>query len=606
MNKYTHGIMSRGASNTILNLTMIRTRAIIEHLSYDDLVKRGIIPDLYHLIQQSQTTVAIKRYPPFVYAVKDFAFFGMFYDYVIRAGLRINLAQVTNLGTDPITDVIQRLSDEQMMQMMMHLSTYETSKNIHDIARTSLELTSGLYGQKSYSQENIQGYVPTIVNVIKEIVAKWNVYSGYLNGTVRFNVEYTHNAFAGHPDIVTDQCVLDIKTTCSFSKMAKEACLQVLAYYALMKLTVPTVQYVGFVLPMQRDVAIYNMGNWDSSHYLHLLSTEANKLALASPQPTQQIQNQQLPEGAIFVDVDDDGNIDFEALTRQITGLHLDDMPFDEREELTQALVAALQQEVANIPRVRIGGHIAKGKNIATTLRDFATNCPGAPCQMFLGNPRTGKKDAKTAGQINDAAEVIKDTGLQYFTHAPYVINLCANQSNSDGSYWQQNMLNEDLAYTAAMGGKGVVVHTGARKHLPENEALFIMEYMVRTALPHATESCPLLLETPCNEGTEVCGQIHELGNFFYRFNEQERKKLGICIDTCHVFAAAYDPLAYLQHWEKYCGVPIKLVHFNDSKGALGCCTDRHAAPGHGHIGMEKMQAIAAWCHERNIPMVRE
>jgi deoxyribonuclease-4 len=156
------------------------------------------------------------------------------------------------------------------------------------------------------------------------------------------------------------------------------------------------------------------------------------------------------------------------------------------------------------------------------------------------------------------------------------------------------------------MGGCGVVVHTGARKHLSEPEALTIMEYMVRTALPHATEMCPLLLETPCNEGTEVCGKIEELGNFFFRFTSEERKKLGVCIDTCHVFSAGYDPLLYLQHWEKYCQTPIKLVHFNDSDRECGSCVDRHASPGQGHIGMDKMMAIAKWCSDRNIPMVRE
>lgn len=156
------------------------------------------------------------------------------------------------------------------------------------------------------------------------------------------------------------------------------------------------------------------------------------------------------------------------------------------------------------------------------------------------------------------------------------------------------------------MGGKGVVVHTGARKHLPEDQALNIMVHMVRTALPYATDHCPLLLETPCGEGTEVVTKIEELGNFFYRFTVEERKKLGLCLDSCHVFAAGYDPLSYLQHWEKYCPIPIKLVHFNDSQHECCCKKDRHAAPGHGHIGMEKMQAIAHWCHERNIPMVRE
>lgn len=195
---------------------------------------------------------------------------------------------------------------------------------------------------------------------------------------------------------------------------------------------------------------------------------------------------------------------------------------------------------------------------------------------------------------------------MQYFTHAAYAINLCANECDTTGDFWQQRILNEDLNYTVAMGGRGVVVHTGARKHLSEPDALNIMEHMVRTALPHATEQCPLLLETPCGEGTEIVTKIEELGNFFFRFTPDERTKLGLCVDSAHVHAAGYNPLLYLEHWEMYCQTPIKLVHYNDAAVECGSCVDRHAPPGKGYIGMEKMQAIAEWCHKRDIPMVRE
>lgn len=177
---------------------MIRTRAIIERLSYDDLVKQGLIPDLHQLIGQSPKVVATKRYPPFVYSNKNedkFAFFGMLLDYIIRAGLRVNLTQKIDLGTDPNSEFIQTLPDDKMLEMMTHLNTYETSKNMHDIARTSLELTSTLYGHKSYNFDDIQAYVPTLVNIMKELVAKWNIFGTYLNGTIRFNTESIYNNF---------------------------------------------------------------------------------------------------------------------------------------------------------------------------------------------------------------------------------------------------------------------------------------------------------------------------------------------------------------------------------------------------------------------------
>jgi hypothetical protein len=140
-----------------------------------------------------------------------------------------------------------------------------------------------MYGTTPYSKAEIQSYVPTLVNILKELVARWEIFGTYLSGTVRYNTEYTHASFAGHPDIVTDQCVLDIKNTASFTKMGKESCLQVLAYYALIKRTVPSIRYVGFVLPMQRDIAIYDIGNWDQSRYLQLLAVEADKLSKENP-----------------------------------------------------------------------------------------------------------------------------------------------------------------------------------------------------------------------------------------------------------------------------------------------------------------------------------
>lgn len=180
---------------------MIRTRAIIAKLSYDDLVKQGIIPDLLPLINQSQSTIATKRYPPFVYKAKDFASFGMLFDYIIRAGLRINLKQNVELGPDPNSNYIQNLPDKEMLEMLSCLNRYETSTNMNEIANSSLVLTSTICGRESYTKEEIQRYVPTIVNVIKEIIAKWNALGGFLNGTVKFNTEFSHKRMGADSSI---------------------------------------------------------------------------------------------------------------------------------------------------------------------------------------------------------------------------------------------------------------------------------------------------------------------------------------------------------------------------------------------------------------------
>jgi len=562
---------------------MIRTRAIINNLSYDDLVKQRIIPDLMPFL--SPDVIAIKKYSPFVYANKHpnhFASFGVLMDYIIRAGLRINLQQKVELGVDPTAEVIQSLPDHKVAEAISIMNAYETSKNMNDIARSALELTTLLMGKCDYTHEMMAKYVPTLVNIVKDIIIKWNHFAFYLSGTVKFNAEYSYGCFAGHPDVITDQSILEIKTTGSFPKMAKESCLQVLAYYAIMKPKLPSVKYVGFILPLQRTISVYDVSTWDSARYLQLLSAEGDKLG-------RNVFTLNLGDG-----------LDLGRIIQQLANI-----------DVNQTLVDMSQQvNLGGISQPghinNIGAHISKGKNIEKTLLDFTNRYPGLPCQMFLANPRNGKRNGKTAGQIAGAANVIKSTGLLYFTHAPYVINMCANACDDKGEYWQQRILNEDLAYTVAMGGRGVVVHTGARMKHTEEDAMTIMEHMVRSALPYATETCPLLLETPCGEGTEVCRYIQDLGGFFFRFNDEERKKLGVCIDTAHIHGAGYDTLPYFQHWEKHCNVSIKLVHFNDSQVECGACVDRHAAPGEGFIGMDRMVAVAQWCEERRIPMVRE
>src|SRR5690606_35339547 len=132
---------------------MFHTRDIIKEVSYKDLVISGIIPDIVQCIN-----VPTKKYPPFVYGAKDFSYFGMFMYFVVRAGLRINLTdRIFDLGIhNNFTDV----NDQTILDKIIK---YNTTKNMNDVASTSLSLTSFMYNKNSYSAQDIQKYVPTIV-----------------------------------------------------------------------------------------------------------------------------------------------------------------------------------------------------------------------------------------------------------------------------------------------------------------------------------------------------------------------------------------------------------------------------------------------------------
>ena len=225
---------------------MLRVREIIKDLSYDHLLSEGIIPDIITPMENYPNAMCIKKYPPFVYSCKsksNFSFFGYFMEYIVRAGFRIYLDQKINHGIDPIINRVESLSEQELSDLHFDISIYESGNNINDVTMSAYNIVSILYEEFLFDIDNIKKYIPTIVNVIKELIVKWNNLNHCLNGEILYNAEYKNNHFSGHPDIVTDSCVLDVKNTASFKKMSKESCLQVLSYFALIKQSNDNIKY---------------------------------------------------------------------------------------------------------------------------------------------------------------------------------------------------------------------------------------------------------------------------------------------------------------------------------------------------------------------------
>ncbi len=242
-----------------------------------------------------------------------------------------------------------------------------------------------------------------------------------------------------------------------------------------------------------------------------------------------------------------------------------------------------------------IGHHMHKCKTMEATvmsIRDFTK-----PYQIFLSGPISAKLNIEEA-DLAKGKKAVEKTKATIFVHSPYIINLATSEADK----WNTQLLQRNLEYARAFGGKGVVVHVG--KYVKQNpkEALKQMKANVELAMKSATPECPLLIETPAGQGTELLTDRDEFLEFVNSFKDP---RVGACIDTCHVFAAGHDPIAYLEEAFKR-KTPVKLVHFNDSLEACGACKDRHAFVGTGKIGMEKMQKIAALCSQHKVPMVIE
>ncbi len=249
--------------------------------------------------------------------------------------------------------------------------------------------------------------------------------------------------------------------------------------------------------------------------------------------------------------------------------------------------------------------HIGVTSDIPSCLSDRFTDLPA---QVFFEQSLTYK-----------AACFL---GRRVYIHGPYEVNL------SDPNARLTKVTNE-LTAAVKLGASGYVLHVGKNNNkIPIDVALKRMEQNLMKLLKYSSISCPILLETPAGQGTELLHKFEDMSLFFKRFSKYPN--LQICIDTCHVFASGYDPLTYLIDWAANNPGSIKLVHYNDSKDDKYSRIDRHFAVGGGrenirkilenntlipkypilgslgYIGIQKMCSVADWCINNNIPMVTE
>ncbi len=248
-----------------------------------------------------------------------------------------------------------------------------------------------------------------------------------------------------------------------------------------------------------------------------------------------------------------------------------------------------------------IGVHLGRdGRSVADTIR--VLDGPAVPAQVFISAPMMSAVNVKAADMAAARAHVAA-TGARVFVHAPYLINLAATPGERDD--YGVVCLQKTVQAAAAAGFLGAVVHVGKSVKLAKAVAIEHMWKNLQKAMESATEACPILLETPAGQGTELLTTWDEFFGFVRRFGGDPR--LRVCIDTCHVFAAGADPVAYVERAIRECepGL-VRLLHFNDSKGAAGSCVDRHEFIGEGHIGLERMTAIAELAAAAGIPCVFE
>lgn len=232
-----------------------------------------------------------------------------------------------------------------------------------------------------------------------------------------------------------------------------------------------------------------------------------------------------------------------------------------------------------------IGTHMPKKKSLVDTIHSLPM---GRPSQIFLAGPQSSRLSISDE-ELAASAAAVSARSSQLYIHSPYIINLCTQVSAENDGY-HTKLLIKNLQYGVAIGARGVVVHVGKSTTQPLDVALATMKTNLMAAMEYATETCPILLETPAGQGSEV---LTTRAAFMDFIAELPDPRLQICIDTCHVFAAGEEPLAYVTEIIAHHKSRLRLIHFNDSATLCGSCVDRHAFIGEGHVGVSTLSKIA-------------
>ncbi|RHP34892.1 deoxyribonuclease IV [Lachnotalea sp. AF33-28] len=238
---------------------------------------------------------------------------------------------------------------------------------------------------------------------------------------------------------------------------------------------------------------------------------------------------------------------------------------------------------------LKIGCHLSISKGYLA-MGEEAVRIGANTFQFFSRNPRGGNVRALDIEDIRRYLDYAKEHEISVIlAHAPYTLNGCSAEEKTRG--FAVRAMKEDLERMEYLPGNLYNFHPGSHvKQGTETGIQYIVEMLNTVLWPdmHTT----VLLETMAGKGSEVGGRFEELRAILDGVKLSE--KMGVCLDTCHVFDGGYDIAhsldAVLDEFDRIIGMDrLKAVHLNDSKNVLGSRKDRHAKIGEGNIGAEAL-----------------
>ncbi len=253
-----------------------------------------------------------------------------------------------------------------------------------------------------------------------------------------------------------------------------------------------------------------------------------------------------------------------------------------------------------------IGSHLSSAKGYEA-MGKTAVHMKANTFAFFTRNPRGRKAKEIQTQDVEKYKEIAKEHRFaKIVAHAPYTLNACA--AKEDLREFAVEIMTDDLQRMEYLPGNYYNFHPG--NHVGQGAKAGIRKIaQVLNQVLKPDWNTMVLLETMSGKGTEIGRNFEELREIMDQV--KYREKIGICLDTCHIWDGGYDIVhdleGVVQEFDSVIGLEhLKAIHLNDSKNPLGSHKDRHEKIGKGEIGLEALSAVTRHPALKHLPFILE
>lgn len=226
---------------------------------------------------------------------------------------------------------------------------------------------------------------------------------------------------------------------------------------------------------------------------------------------------------------------------------------------------------------------------------------------FFTRNPRGGSAKAINQSDIDAFMEIYNENKFgKLVAHAPYTMNACA--ADEKIREFALNAMKDDIKRMEYTPNNYYNFHPGSHVKQGAEVGIKLISEQLNNVIT-AEQSTIILLETMAGKGSEVGRNFEEIRKIID--NVELNDKLGVCLDTCHVWDGGYDIVnnldGVLEEFDRIIGLErLKAVHLNDSLNPLGAHKDRHAKIGEGYIGLDALMNVINHPYLKELPFILE